>query len=365
VTVACVALLVAAGAPVLHGQLGGTDARVLPTSYANSRVSEALSGEFRADAASPVSIVAHAPASATSEIARYAEQLRRLPGTFSVGPPRFTGTPALRADFQAAPPQRPVASPGAWVISLVPRALPASPAARNLIARVHALRPPFPIAVAGDAPLYYDESHIVRSHFPLAVALLSLSILLVLFAMTRSLLLPIKSLVMTAVTLTATFGVLVAIFQDGHLASILQFQATGYLNQDNMIVLLFIVLGLSTDYGVFLLARIKEAHDAGADNREAIAIGLERSGRIVTAAALLFCVAVGTSAAAQVLEVKEFGIGAAVAVLIDATIIRALLVPGLMALLGSANWWAPHALKAIGRSRSPAAQPAQEGATAR
>jgi RND superfamily putative drug exporter len=163
--------------------------------------------------------------------------------------------------------------------------------------------------------------------------------------------LAIKSLVMNLLTLSGAFGILVLIFQDGRLQSLLGYTSTGSLEQTNMIILFIIAFGLSTDYGVFLLARIKEAHDAGASDRVAVASGLERSGRVVSAAALLFCAAVGSLAASSVASLKEFGIGAALAVIIDATIVRALLVPALMSLLGRANWWAPRPLRLlVGRS---------------
>jgi RND superfamily putative drug exporter len=169
----------------------------------------------------------------------------------------------------------------------------------------------------------------------------------VLFTMTGSVALAIKSLIMNLLTLSAAFGILVLIFQDGRLQSLLGYTATGSLEQTNMIILFIIAFGLSTDYGVFLLARIKEAHDAGASDKVAVATGLERSGRVVSAAALLFCAAVGSLAASSVASLKEFGIGAALAVMIDATIVRALLVPALMALLGRANWWAPRPLRRL------------------
>jgi RND superfamily putative drug exporter len=223
--------------------------------------------------------------------------------------------------------------------------VPTSATSQAVVDRVLRQPAPFPVAVAGSAAVNHDVAAALRSRFALAAALMAVTTLAVLFAMTRSVLLPVKSLVMTVVTLTATAGLLVTIFQDGGLADVLDFQLMDHLNQANAVILFFIVFGLSTDYGVFLIARIKEAHDAGHDNREAVALGLERSGRIVTAAALLFCVAVGVSAIAQVRLVKEFGVGAALAVLIDATIIRALLVPALMALFGRANWWAPRFLR--------------------
>jgi RND superfamily putative drug exporter len=166
----------------------------------------------------------------------------------------------------------------------------------------------------------------------------------ILFVMTGSVVLPVKALLMNLLTLSAAFGLLVLIFQDGRLEGLLDFQAQGALEATQPILLFAIAFGLSTDYGVFLLTRIKEARDAGAGDREAVAIGLERTGRIVTFAALLFCIAIGAFATSQVVFIKELGVGTALAVLIDAFIVRSLLVPSLMALLGRWNWWAPRPL---------------------
>ena len=152
---------------------------------------------------------------------------------------------------------------------------------------------------------------------------------------------------MNALSLSAMFGILVLIFQDGNLEGLLGYRSLGALDATQPILLFAIGFGLATDYGVFLLARIKEARDAGAPDKEAIALGLERTGRIVTAAALLFAVAVGAFATSEIVFIKELGIGAAVVVLIDSSIIRALLVPSLMELLGSRNWWAPRPLRRL------------------
>jgi RND superfamily putative drug exporter len=168
-----------------------------------------------------------------------------------------------------------------------------------------------------------------------------------LFAMTGSVVLPLKALLMNMLTLSAAAGALVLAFQDGRLGGLLDFRGNGGLEPSNLVLLLTIAFALSTDYGVFLLARIKEARDAGLPNREAIALGLERTGRLVTAAALLFCVAVGALVTSQILSIKELGFGAALAVAIDASIVRALLVPSLMALLGDWNWWAPRWMRRL------------------
>jgi putative drug exporter of the RND superfamily len=159
--------------------------------------------------------------------------------------------------------------------------------------------------------------------------------------------LPIKQLVMNALNLIAVFGILVWIFQDGRLEGLLDYRSQGALEQTMPVLLFAIAFGLSTDYGVFLLSRIKEARDSGIDNSEAVAVGLERTGRIVTAAALLFAIAVGVFATSQIVFIKENFIGVALAVLLDASLIRALLVPSLMELLGKWNWWAPRPLRRL------------------
>ena len=173
------------------------------------------------------------------------------------------------------------------------------------------------------------------------------STLIVLFLITGSVVLPIKAVVMNALSLSAAFGILVLIFQDGNLQGLLAYTSQGALDATQPILLVAIAFGLATDYGVFLLSRIKEARDGGAPDTEAVAIGLERTGRIVTAAALLFAVAIGAFATSKLVFIKELGLGAALAVLIDASMVRALLVPSLMALLGRWNWWAPAPLRRL------------------
>ena len=169
----------------------------------------------------------------------------------------------------------------------------------------------------------------------------------VLFLMTGSVILPIKQVLMNILGLSATFGILVLVFEDGRFESILGYTSQGGLESTQPLLLFALAFGLSTDYGVFLLARIKEAKDGGYDDHEAVAVGLERTGRIVTAAALLFAVAIGAFVTSQIIFLKEVGFGTAIAVLIDATIIRALLVPSLMRLLGKWNWWAPSPLRRL------------------
>jgi uncharacterized membrane protein YdfJ with MMPL/SSD domain len=193
--------------------------------------------------------------------------------------------------------------------------------------------------VGGSTAAFLDQKHAIGSRLPLAIGLLCAVTFVLLFAATRSLVLPLKALVMNLLTLSAAFGILVFVFQGGRLEGLLGYRSQGALELTQPVLLFAIAFGLSTDYGVFLLTRIKEAWDDGLPNREAVAVGLERTGRIVTAAALLFCIAVGSFATSHIVFVKEVGLGIALAVLIDATIVRALLVPALMALLGRWNWW--------------------------
>ncbi len=203
------------------------------------------------------------------------------------------------------------------------------------------------IMVGGATADFVDfQSSLVR-HLPLAVSIVVLATLVILFLMTGSVVLPIKSLIMNLLNLSAVFGILVLIFQEGRLEGLFDYTTQGALEQTMPILLFAVAFGLSTDYAVFLLSRIKEAYDSGASNSDSVAIGLERTGRIVTAAALLFAIAIGAFATSKIIFVKQNGIGTALAVLIDASIIRALLVPSLMALLGRWNWWAPAPLRRL------------------
>jgi RND superfamily putative drug exporter len=199
-----------------------------------------------------------------------------------------------------------------------------------------------------------DLEHSLGTHLPVVLALVIASTLLVLFLMTGSLVLGVKAVLMNALSLSAVFGILVLIFQDGNLQGLLSYRSTGALDATQPILLFAIGFGLATDYGVFLLSRIKEAHDVGIPNDQAVAIGLERTGRIVTAAALLFAVAIGAFATSRLIFIKELGLGTALAVLIDATVIRGLLVPSLMEVLGKWNWWAPRPLRRLHARMSPA-----------
>jgi RND superfamily putative drug exporter len=189
----------------------------------------------------------------------------------------------------------------------------------------------------------------VVAHLPWAVLLLAATTLVILFVMTASVVLPVKALIMNMLTLTATLGLLVLVFQKGWLSGLLGFPPQGAINLMTPLLAGALAFGLSTDYGVFLLSRIREGYRGGLPTREAVALGLQRVGRVVTSAAILFCIAVGALVLAETVILKEIGLAAALAVLIDSSVVRALLVPSLMAILGRWNWWAPRPLAALHR----------------
>jgi uncharacterized membrane protein YdfJ with MMPL/SSD domain len=224
---------------------------------------------------------------------------------------------------------------------------PLSEPTKQLVRDIRAIHAPAYIGVAGQTASFLDLEHSLGAHLPAVLGVIVAATLIVLFLFTGSLVLPVKAVLMNALSLSAVLGILVLIFQDGRLEGLLSYTGQGALDATQPIFLAAVAFGLATDYGVFLLSRIKEARDSGLSDSEAVAVGLERTGRIVTAAAVLFAVAIGAFATSKLVFIKELGLGAALAVLIDASIIRALLVPSLMELLGSWNWWAPRPLRRL------------------
>jgi RND superfamily putative drug exporter len=205
--------------------------------------------------------------------------------------------------------------------------------------------------VTGQEAFLTDFNTTVAQRLPYALAIIGLATFALLFLMTGSVLIPIKALVMNTLSLGATFGALVWIFQDGHLASLLGFSAFGAIEAWIPVIVFAFAFGLSMDYEVFLLSRIKECHDQGCDTSTAVASGLQRSGKIITSAAFLVIIVFLGFASGQSMGIKEFGLGlaiaVAVAVAVDATLVRCILVPATMTLLGPANWWAPAPLRRL------------------
>ena len=206
--------------------------------------------------------------------------------------------------------------------------------------------------VAGVTAEFLDHQQSVQEGAVWALLIVVAATVLFIMLLTGSVVLPVKAVVMNTLTLSATFGILTWIFTEGHLEGVLNFTSQGGLEVGQPVLVCALVFGLSTDYGVFLLSRVKESVDAGIDTTRAVCIGTERTGRIITTAALLFCVAMGATAASRLVTVKQVGLGVGLAVLIDATIVRALLVPALMKLLGARNWWAPSFIQRISKRLS-------------
>jgi len=228
-----------------------------------------------------------------------------------------------------------------WESSVVLTAAPLSPAAQRSVESIQALPGPGQVTVIGQTASFLSLQHSLKTHLPVVLVLIVLIALVMLFAMTRSVTLPLMAVVMNFFTILATYGVLVWGFQRGHLSHLLGFHAPGALQSTSLIIILAVVFGLSTDYGVFLLGRIKEEHDAGASPDEAVALGMAHTGGIVTAAACCLALAMGALVLSRLVFVKEIGLGVAFAVILDATLVRAVLVPAVMKLLGPAAWWNP------------------------
>jgi RND superfamily putative drug exporter len=328
--------LIALGLPFASIKFLPADASLLPANASAHQVDAALRSEFPPGRTAPLEVVVGA-ASGSRQVTALAARIRALPNVSSVAPVQGAG-------------------PHLSLIDVAPSASTYSAASRRLVGDVRALRTPFYLGVAGDTAGFVDLEHSLGTHLPLVLALVVASTLVVLFLMTGSLVLGVKAVLMNALSLSAVFGILVLIFQYGNLQGLLSYRSTGALDATQPILLFATAFGLATDYGVFLLSRIKEAYDSGVPNDRAVAIGLERTGRIVTAAALLFSVAIGAFVTSKLVFIKELGLGTALAVLIDASVIRGLLVPSLMELLGKWNWWAPGPLRRL-RARTSGAPP--------
>jgi putative drug exporter of the RND superfamily len=321
------AVLVAAVIPFLHVNFGLGDPRTLPAESEGRQVAAALSAEFPGLRANPVQVVTQLPSS-DPRLRSYATELAQLPGAAAV-----TIAPDLHGSVSA--------------INVVPAGSSQGAVAQQLVHDIRADRPEFRTWVSGPAANLIDFKDRIAGRLPWAVALIALATFVLLFLMTGSVLIPVKALVMNTLSLGAVFGALVWIFQDGHLAGLLGFQSFGAIELWVPVVVFVFAFGLSMDYEVFLLSRIKEAYDDCGNTNDAVATGLQRSGRIITSAAFAVVIAFLGFAAGHSLGIKEFGVALATAVIIDATLVRCVLVPATMTLLGRANWWAPRVLRRI------------------
>jgi RND superfamily putative drug exporter len=344
---AVVLLLLVLGSPFLKINFGLPDDRVLPASASSRVVQDALRTNFDGRESAAVSVVAGT--TDPNQIDRYAATLSSLPGVGRVDAltgsyiagHRVVPTGPANARFTAGPNLNET-----W-LSVVPTVEPESPKAETLVKTIRHTAAPFPVQAGGQSAQLVDSKASLFSKLPLALGLIALVTFVVLFLFTGSVVVPAKALVLNVLSLAATFGAMVWVFQEGHLAHALNFTPTGTIDTTTPILMFCVAFGLSMDYEVFMLSRIKEEHDRTGDNISSVAIGLERTGRMITALALVIAVVFIAFATSHITFIKLFGVGLAMAVLVDATLVRAALVPAFMRLAGNANWWAPAPLRRL------------------
>ncbi len=325
VIVAVASVLVVAAVPALSLRITSSGADLLPTTSPERIFVETLDAHYSSLGGPQVIVVAEA---SVADVTTWAPDAARLPGVLAVDPPQQV-------------------SPSLVTLGLRTGDDGLGQGSRDLVAALHDERPPFPSSIVGRASLLADLSQAMLSRAPLALGLVSLATLVLLFLMTGSVVIPVKALVMNILSLGAALGIVVSIFQDGHLESLLGFTSTGAVESTIPLLVLAFGFGLSMDYEVFLLSRIVELHEQGHDSDRSVTLGLQRSGRIITSAAALVVIVVAGFAAGQLLVIKEMGVALLLAVLIDASLVRMLLVPATMSVLGNANWWAPGPLRRL------------------
>jgi len=347
IATAAVLLLVALGLPFLGVNLVQSDDRVLPPSSAARQVGDVLRAEFNSFESAAIQVVAPT-ASDDQQVDQHSVALSSLDGVARVDSSTGSYIDGLQV-IPAGPGHAHFAAGGGNYWSVIPAVEPSSEEAEDLVRAVRGLDTPGEVLVGGLTADLVDTKQALFASLPLALGIIGLVTFVVLFLMFGSVLVPAKAVVLNLLSLSATFGALVWIFQEGNLSEFLGFTSTGGLDLTMPILMFAIAFGLSMDYEVFLLSRIKEEHDKGADDISAVAVGLERTGRIVTAAAVLIAVVFMAFATSQVMFMKMFGIGMTLAVLVDAFIVRAALVPAFMRLAGRANWWAPRWMQPLYR----------------
>lgn len=332
VAVPVVVLLAVSWIPFLHARFSLPGASSLPTTASSRQVANVVQAHFVVNPATGLSIVvAHLPAAtAQAEVAAYEGSLRALPGVAQVHDARLVTNPGGSAALLSLSPVNPSAR-----------------AQQSLLSSIQHLHAPGSIQIAGAAAVLHDNKAEIGGALPAALAVIVVVSLLLLFALTGSVLLPFEALAVGFLSLGAVYGALVLVFQDGHLASLFGFDVTGSLDTAMPVLMFCVVFGLSMDYEVFLLSRVKEERDRSGDGLGAITAGLAQTGGIITAAALLLAAVFAAFATSQVSVLELFGFGTALAVVVDATVVRALLVPVLMRLGGRATWWAPAPLQRL------------------
>ena len=321
------AAMVALAAPSLATTWSAVDATVIPKDKSARTVADALD-RAGGRAKAPVVLAVSGPAGAGPQLAAYARHVGTVGGIDGVAAPRRVGA-------------------GTWQIDAIATGDPAGPAAQRAVKEIRGLPAPYDVRVGGDAAEFVDQQAAIGARLPLAIALLCGTTMVVLWLMTGSVVLPVKAVLMNALTVGAALAPLTLIYQHGHLTGVLGYTSNGGVEPTDFLVTAAVVFALSTDYGVFLLGRIREAHESGLPDRDAVAEGLAATGPVVTAAAILLAVAIGAFSTSSISFIQQIGVATATGVLIDAFVVRTLLVPSLMALLGRFNWWAPRPLRRL------------------
>lgn len=360
------ALLLAMGQPVLHMEIGPADSKSLPVTAESRQVQEILKQRFSHSDMGPLLLAiqtrgaAHS-AAALAGLDAYTQQLRTLPGITKVSGLTSVDPNLGLKDYQLLyeyPDQFPLAqetldgyAKADYTVMYVEYSFPpSSEAARDLVRQIRALAIPAgiqQIQVGGFPAFHLDYLHSLRVWVPWTIAAIVGVIFVLLFFMLGSVLLPLKAVITNLLSLSATFGALVWVFQDGNLAQWLNFTPQGSMDGTILVLIFAAAFGLSIDYEVFLLSRIKEMCETSGDNMQSVAVGIQRSGPIITSAALLIGIVLGAFAMGEVVFMKAMGLGLLLSVLVDATLVRMLLVPASLRLLGRLNWWAPKPLKML------------------
>jgi uncharacterized membrane protein YdfJ with MMPL/SSD domain len=327
IAIAVSTVLLVLAIPAFGLRFHGIDVDALPKGAGARVAAEILEREFEPSVSDEIlSLLIYAPRSRKAEISEFQELVAITPGVRDVNKAHPIG-------------------PGIWELSVLSRGARLSPASIALAKRLRTVRGPFRVEVSGPSPSYLDQQAALRGDLIAIVLVIALSTYALMFSMTKSIVLPLKTLLMNALTFAATFGLIVLLFQRDPLMSLFAGGSRGYLELTQPILMVSAVFGLSTDYNIFVISRIQEARRAGYGDRAAIAEGLSRSGPVVTAAALVFCLTIAAFATSSIMLIRETAAGMAIAVLIDATLVRALLLPSLMTLLGPYNWWLPKPLR--------------------
>ncbi|GAA1255694.1 MMPL family transporter [Pseudonocardia aurantiaca] len=373
VTAASVAVLVLFAVPFLGVQFGAPDERQLRPGAPARVATEALQAEFgdvpdwvvdvvaegyrhdpaAAEAAGGVNVLGEAVGDAASSddpaiaaMAAYAKRLSEVDGVYGV----LTPVGPFQYGWQVAGPiegddER--VSGDVTYLQVMPETGidQASARAQQIVRDVRAVEAPFAVTVGGGAAEQVDSQAAIGDRLPLAVGIILVVTLLLVFLLTGSVVLPVQTVVLNALSLTVMFGAAVWIFQDGALSGLLGFTPLGFLELSLPVLMFCLAFGLSMDYGVFVLSRVKEERDSGREHREAIAVGMARTGGLITAAAVILSIVLFAMGAARVTNIQLLGIGVGLAVLVDATLVRCLLVPAVLAWTGPATWWAPGPLR--------------------